>query len=538
MSLAWIGAAVGGVGLFLLGVRLMTEGLKVAAGRALGRMLRRATASRLRALATGVGLTALVQSSSAVTVATIGFVNAGLLGLGEALWVVFGSNVGTSATGWLVALTGVDLDIEAYALPMIGLGALARALDRTRRLGALAEALAGLGLFFLGLSILGEAFGQLAEIVDLGDIGAGLLGQLGLFVAGVGLTVAMQSSSAAIAVTLSAAATGVIDLQGAGAMVIGANLGTTSTAALAVIGATPAARRTAAGHVAFNLLAAVVAFALLPWLLRLIQLVLQGGDGDAPVAVAPTLAFFHTAFNVLGIVLIWPLAGRLERALAKRWVTKDEERSKPRYLDRNVMAVPEVGAQALAREMGRLGRHATEIVGEALRKKSGSKVAIERRSLAYDNLGLAISKFAAELSRQALADPVSRTLARLLRARRHYDTAVEQARILVDMRAELREEDEALAALDDELADSMRDVAHLANPEAKTFSLGEAQSAVGRMQERYDKARTGLLEGATRGELPVRAAVMSQHLLAESRRAVRHLVRGAQDLIAAVEPAE
>jgi len=529
MDLAWLGSVAGGIGLFLLGVRLMTEGLRVAAGRALEGLLERATKSRLRALATGFGLTALVQSSSAVTVAAIGFVNAGLLGLGEALWVVFGSNVGTTVTGWLVSVSGVDVDLAAYALPMVGVGALARVLDRRRRLGALGQALAGLGLFFLGIGILGDAFRELAASIELGGFGSGPLGQLALFGVGMLLTVTMQSSSAAIAVTLSAAAGGLIDLHGAGAMVIGANLGTTSTALLSVIGATPAARRTAAGHVVFNLLAAVVALLLLPWLLGLIQLGLSFGRGG-DVAIAPTLALFHTVFNVLGVVLVWPFAGRLERALARRWVTEEEERSRPRHLDHTVLAVPEVALEAIHREMVRLASHACDVVSGALAPRRPDAERLARQIAAFESLGVAISRFGAQVAQPQLSEDASAALTRLLRARRHYDTAVEDAKVVLGLRESLAARAPRLAALEGPLPDALREAAEVADPRAEGFALADTQEAIGRVTERWERARAALLEDTAKGTIGVDEAVASQHLWTECRRAVKQLARGAADL--------
>jgi len=535
MDLEWLGRVVGGIGLFLLGVRLMTEGLRVAAGRALEGLLQRATKSRWRALVTGFGLTALVQSSSAVTVAAIGFVNAGLLGLGGALWVVFGSNVGTTVTGWLVSASGVDVDLAAYALPMVGLGALARVVDRRRRFGAIGQAVAGLGLFFLGVGILGDAFRDLATSLEIGGYGAGPLGMAALFAVGIVLTVSMQSSSAAIAVTLSAAAGGLIDLQGAGAMVIGANLGTTSTALISVIGATPAARRTAAGHVVFNLLAAAVALALLPWLLGLIQLGLSFGAGR-DVAIAPTLALFHTVFNVLGVLLVWPFASRLEAALARRWVTEEEERSRPRHLDRTVLAVAEVAIEAVHREMERLASHACDIVSGVLAPGAPDAERVRRQVAAFESLGAEISRFGAQLAQPQLSEEASGALSRLLRARRHYDTAVEEAKVVLGLREALVDLSPAATAFEGPLADALRDAASAADPRADGFDLSEAQEAIGRANERFDGSRATLLEETAKGRVDVRTTVASQHLWAECRRAVRHLARGAADLAAVSRP--
>jgi phosphate:Na+ symporter len=150
MWMPLIELALGGIGLLLLGMTLLTDGLKLAAGTALHGWIDRSTATRSRGLFAGFSLTALIQSSSAVTVATIGFVNAGLLSLEHAAWLIFGSNVGTTVTGWLVSLVGLDLDIEAFALPLVGLGILVRVVRPDDRIGAIGTAVAGFGLLFSG----------------------------------------------------------------------------------------------------------------------------------------------------------------------------------------------------------------------------------------------------------------------------------------------------------------------------------------------------------------------------------------------------
>src|SRR5690606_28389970 len=148
----------GGIGLFLLGMRLMTDGLTASAGGGLRTILAGATRSRRRALASGLLITTGVQSSSAVIFATIGFVNAGLLSLGQAIGLVYGANLGTTLTSWLVAVAGFNLNLRALALPAIGLGGMAWAISRTSRWGALGQAVAGFGLFFLGIDVLRDAF--------------------------------------------------------------------------------------------------------------------------------------------------------------------------------------------------------------------------------------------------------------------------------------------------------------------------------------------------------------------------------------------
>ncbi|WP_373054666.1 Na/Pi symporter, partial [Thioalkalivibrio sp.] len=176
---ALIAGFLGGLGLFLLGMTLLTDGLKTAGGKALQHILGVWTRTRPRALASGMGVTALVQSSSAVTVATIGFANAGLLTLGQSVWVIFGSNVGTTMTGWLVALIGFNIRIEAFALPAIGIGALLYLFMKAARPRYLGLALAGFGLLFFGIDVLRETFEGLSATFDLSALArpgfAGLL---------------------------------------------------------------------------------------------------------------------------------------------------------------------------------------------------------------------------------------------------------------------------------------------------------------------------------------------------------------------------
>ena len=263
MTIGPLAALLGGLGLFLLGMARLTDGLKVAAGPSLKTLLSRWTSTRLRGLLTGVLITAVVQSSSAVTVATVGFVNAGLLSLSQAIWLIFGTNIGTTMTAWLVAMVGVKLDMAALALPLIGAGVAIEVFARARiRLSGLGTALSGFGLFFLGLGILASGFAGLAADMPRLE-GDGVLVIAGSAVLGIMLTVLTQSSSAAIAIALTAAASGSLGPLAAAAVVIGTNIGTTSTAGFAALHATAAARRVAMAHVIFNLVTGAAALALL-----------------------------------------------------------------------------------------------------------------------------------------------------------------------------------------------------------------------------------------------------------------------------------
>ncbi|MCM0018485.1 MAG: Na/Pi symporter [Tagaea sp.] len=417
-----IAAALGGIGLFLLGMSMMTDGLKAAAGGALRDWLARGTRTVPRSLAVGFLITALMQSSSAVTVATIGMVNAGLLGLGQAVWLVFGTNVGTTMTGWIVAFAGVKLDVTALALPMIGLGMAARlAADGRDRIAGSGTAVAGFGLFFLGIFFLQTGFADAAGALVTRLPSEESFARTALLVAiGAALTVLMQSSSAALAVTLAASAGGGLELEALAAIVVGTNVGTTSTALFAALNATSAARRVAIAHIAFNFSTATIALAILPQLAGASSW-LAGAATPGEPAMA-TLAVFHTLFNVMGVVLMLPAGGLLIQLLARMFADADEAIARPKHLDAGLAAIPALAAGGLLREGE---RHLAAAAKAALAAAgSGGGGPGRHRSIppsAVRGLGGAIRAFVVRLGKSALPADVARALPHVLRASQHAD---------------------------------------------------------------------------------------------------------------------
>lgn len=418
-----IASLLGGLGLFLLGMVLLSDGLRLAAGPSLSRILASSTQTRWRGLLSGIMVTALVQSSSAVTVAAIGFVNAGLLSFGQSLWVLFGANVGTTITGWLVALIGFKIKIEAAALPLIGFGMALQVSGAKTRRGALGQALAGFGLLFLGIGFLQQAFSGVGQAVDLaGFTDGGVIAVLAMVLIGIVFTVLMQSSSAALAVVLTLAEAGVLPLAGAAAAVIGANIGTTVTALLAAIGATANARRAASAHVLFNLLTGAVALLLLPLLLKAVALLSHSFALDASPAAA--LALFHTLFNLLGVILMWPFADRLAAFLGRRFVSRSEQIALPRYLDRNVATVPALAGAALEREMQRFG----EMTGGVLKEHVDALLGngrIPADGSALGPLSHAIGDFVTQVNRAEMSESTAALFVDLLGRQRHFIAVVE-----------------------------------------------------------------------------------------------------------------
>jgi phosphate:Na+ symporter len=344
--LAMLGQLLGGVGLFLIGMILMSDGLKSAAGTALQTVLERFTGNRFTAFFSGVGLTALVQSSSATTITTIGFVSAGLLSFSAAIGVILGANVGTTSTGWIVSLLGFRLNVAAFALPFIGIGALLRLLSDGRR-AHFGMALAGFGLIFVGIDFLQQGMGGLADRIDLSVLQVTTLGgRLLLVMVGAVMTVLLQSSSAAVAMTLTALHSGAIGFEQAALLVIGQNLGTTVKAVLASIGASVPAQRTAVAHILFNVVTAALTFVAVRPLLAL-STFLANAAGRVDPAVE--IALFHTIFNLMGVALFLPLTGPFARFVTR--MVPDRGPILTRHLDSSVLRIPAVAVEAAARAL-------------------------------------------------------------------------------------------------------------------------------------------------------------------------------------------
>lgn len=414
---------VGGIGLFLLGMSMMTDGLKVAAGPTLKSILGSWTSSAPRGLLAGVFITAIVQSSSATTVAVIGFVNAGILNLTQAVWVVFGANFGTTTTGWMVALLGLKVSMTALGLPMVGAGMLLRLIAGERvRLAGLGGAFAGFGAFFMGIGILQDAFTGLApSITDLALDHRSITGLLGFVLIGVILTLTTQSSSAAIAITLSAVMTGAVGLYPGAAIIIGANVGTTSTAIFAALGGTAAARRTALSHVAFSLLAATAAFLALPIYLWM------SGNALSLIGLAPDdatrLAAFHTLLNLFGVVLIWPFAPFLVKMLSRLFASSDDEIARPRHLDANVTGMPDLATSGLYLETRRAMRHCMAFAQDQL--EDGPMRGAEKRRMPILALMTEIRGFVDKATAHTLSEYPGRALPELVRALQHGEELLE-----------------------------------------------------------------------------------------------------------------
>lgn len=301
---------LGGIGLFLFGMEVMTAALRELAAERMRRWLARFTETPLRGTLTGAVTTAIVQSSTAVSVMTIGFAGAGLISFSQALSVLYGANIGTTATGWIVAMVGIKLQLGTVALPVLFLASLVGIFGRAG-VDRWARFLAGLSLLFIGLDVMQASTAGIQGWITPDSLpGDGWLGRLGLIGIGLVLTVVLQSSSAAMALGLVLLGSGAISLPQAAAMVIGMNLGTTATGLMASFGGSRPMRMTAYANSLFNLGTAIVAFPLLGLMPMVLATV-----GDEQTA----LVMFHTGFNLLGAAIFLPVTAQFA-ALVERMV--------------------------------------------------------------------------------------------------------------------------------------------------------------------------------------------------------------------------
>lgn len=502
---ATAGMLLGGLGLFLLAIALITEGLKVAAGSALRDILARSTRTPLRGVAFGALVTGIVQSSSAVTVAAIGFVNAGLLELFQAVGIVYGAAVGTTVTGWLVASAGLPFQVSAAAYPLIGVGMLVRLLGPSRRAGAAGEALAGFGLFFVGVEVLRAAFSGAAPLLDVAELSPrNPLGLLAFLGAGFLMTLLTQSSSAAVALTLTAAAGGLVDVAGGGAMVVGATVATTSTSALVSIGASPNGRRVALAHLIINAANAGIGLLLLPLYAR----ALASGASALGWMVAPGLAIaaFHTLFTVLGVAAQWPLTGRLADFLSRRFVSAAEQIGRPQYLDREVMTAPVFALDAFVLELDRMAELSREYARAAIEPGRQAPRALAERHEALTRLVASVERAVGRLEAERVTLPVARHLPLVLRIANY----IEEMAALARDAAENSEAVEALSRMDTPVRDSLvayREavLAFLArcDPHRSDFSVEGLEGEYAALRETWRSLKTALLEAGVRRQIPV-----------------------------------
>ncbi|MCJ7675876.1 MAG: Na/Pi cotransporter family protein, partial [Sedimentisphaerales bacterium] len=365
---------IGGLGLFLFGMVLMSEGLKRIAGPKLKNILESTTSKPITAFLVGAGVTAIIQASGATTVMAIGLVNAGMLTLRQAIGVIIGANVGTTVTAWIVSISGLNLDITLYAMPAVGLGFFLHIGGRSRRTKSLGQIILGFGILFLGIGIMKDAFRPLEKSQGVQELLISLGNKpLLALLAGMVITILVQSSSASIAIVQLLAMNGAFGSNWETAFnvampfVLGANIGTTITAQLAALQAGRNARRAAWAHTMFNVLGSAIAypFVVLGWYRTFAQMISPWELG--PATIASEIAVGHTMFNVANSAIFLPMSGLLEKLVVKLVPKRSSEVTMaPVVLEKHLLDTPEIALAQAKREIVHMAKTANRAFSQSI----------------------------------------------------------------------------------------------------------------------------------------------------------------------------
>ena len=363
---------VGGLGIFLLGMKYMSEGMQAVAGNGLRRMIGAVTGNRFMACGVGTGVTMVVQSSSITTVMVVGFVSAGLMTLTQAIGVIMGANIGTTITGWILVLK-----IGKYGLPILGVAALAYLFVKKERLRFLCMAIMGIGMIFFGLATMSSGLKPMRSMPMFLEwfsrfTADNYFGVWKCVLVGCLLTCLVQSSSATLGITIGLATTGMIDFRSAAALVLGENIGTTITAFLASIGRPTNAKRAAYSHIIFNVLGVLWITSIFPFYIDLIESVLgtdpgkmvldSNGEETFP-KIELGIATVHSVFNIANTLLFLPLLPLLAKVVTRLVPDKTtRETHHLTYLDVRLVDSGAMGIQESHDEIVKMGSHVQKMM--------------------------------------------------------------------------------------------------------------------------------------------------------------------------------
>ncbi|MCD6432600.1 MAG: Na/Pi cotransporter family protein, partial [Sulfurimonas sp.] len=362
-----------GVAIFLFGMVTLEEGFKVFSGGVLEKILQKSTDKLYKSIGFGFVVTAIMQSSSLVSVLTISFIGAGLIGLTQGIGIIFGANIGTTTGAWLMAGFGLKVKISAYAMPMLIFGVIL-IFQKAKALKGIGYILTGLGFLFLGIHYMKDGFEAFKNTVDLASFAVDGFKGILIFV-GVGIlaTVVMQSSHATIVLILAALAAGQITYENSLALTIGANIGTTITAVIGSLSSNIDGKRLAGAHFVFNVVTAVVAIAFMSPIMDGVNAI-SGFLGIASDNHTLKLAVFDTLFKVMGVIMFIPFVNKLVSFLETVLKSSDnkveaDDIDGARYLNDSALELPATAMASILRETKHLYDNAFEIIAHGLNVK-------------------------------------------------------------------------------------------------------------------------------------------------------------------------
>lgn len=422
---------VGALGLFLFGMKLMSDSLQKLAGDKMRAVLSKMTSNRFSGVLTGAGITTLIQSSSATTVMVVSFVNAGLLKLSGAIAVIMGANIGTTVTAWIISLLGFEFNINMLVYPAIAIAAPFLFIEKRKSVG---EFLIGFALLFMGLEALKggvpdftlpQYSGVLEFIASLS--GYGYLSILLFVLIGTILTVVVQSSSAMMAITLVMCAKGLIGFEVAAALVLGENIGTTITANMAAMMANATAKRAARAHLMFNVIGVVWMLVLFYPFLYLISWIVEPDSGNgihlAALSIPVALSLFHSIFNITNTsVLVWFIPS-IERIVSKIVPINEEEDFRLKFIPTGFMAASELNIEPAKKEIESFSKRVLRMynfIPELFEEKDEKKFEqLMSRTRKYeeitDRMELEIANYLARVSENELSVNASYEISAMLR---------------------------------------------------------------------------------------------------------------------------
>ncbi len=520
---------VGGLGIFLLGMKNMSDGMQAVAGQSLRRLISAVTTNRIAATVCGVFVTCVVQSSSITTVMVVGLVNSGVMTLVQAVGIILGANIGTTITGWVLVLK-----IGKYGLPLLGFASFGYLFSKQERIRYWAMALMGVGMIFFGLELMKDACGTIKELPDFEAWfhqfqATSYLGVLKCALVGCVMTVLVQSSSATLGITISLAVQGVIPFETAAALVLGENIGTTITAFLASLGATTNARRAAYFHIIFNIIGVFWITLIFSWYIELIQWVVGGGVSEPMVVDGATtypkttvaIATTHSIFNITNTLLFLPFLTPLVRLL--NWLVPAAEfKEKPKLtdLDIRVAQTPVLAIEQSKVEIEKMGDSCEKMLdwlNELVQQDKPDKVLADRltrREQVLDSMQDEISEFITDLLSGNLPHSVADEACRQLRMVDEYESISDYITNLDRFDRKLRSSGfrftdaqvESLSFLNRQISDYLKAI-NVAFKQGDRSVMTTTSAATGRIRKGVKQLRHKHMENLLSDSIPPQVSV-------------------------------
>lgn len=463
-----------GVAIFLFGMMSLEQGFNVFTGGLLEKILSKTTDRLWKSLSFGVITTALMQSSSLVSIITISFLSAGLISLTAGIGIIFGANLGTTTGAWIVAAFGLKVQIATYAMPMIVFGVILL-FQKSKQLKGIGYVLAGLGFLFLGIHYMKEGFDTFKGSIDLTAYAvSGYKGILLFTLIGVVATVIMQSSHATLVLIITALAAQQITYENALALAIGANLGTTVTAIIGALGASVDGRRLAGAHLIFNVVTAAIAIIFIFQLTGVVDIISEWLSIQ-PDNYTLKLAVFHSVFNAIGLVVMLPFVDLLKTFLTKVIHPKVKTAAQPRYLHKVSSGIPETAIEAVRKETLHLYDNAYAVIAGSLRLHPDDI----RSDLALDEV-IKNSRRTLPINIDTQYNETIKTL---------YSDIVEYVSTMGDMSASQMEELFSYHSAGREIVEAIKNTKHLQKNLDRYLSSGNAS-----IRKEYNQLRSELAE--------------------------------------------